>query len=895
MPVTPTYKRLKNNGTSFYAFPGAAEDISAAYQNQNYRMYFSKYILLNFPKQSINSGTNSNDIYFDFDNAFQKSAFTPPTTNYQDQLVESLRNYVANQEVTIKESRLNNTEYYYDNRALSTPTEKIFWKWCKKVGVIDFETAIPGDEYFSNLPEFERLNLNDNQFFPEILWKEREVVEWEIVQFYEGTSNNLEIEFEGTTNFRVGDIIEFVNISSSVSSSITGGIVFTGKRCLVESIIAPTPTAGQKIVTNLSYSAGSTVQSDGSLAKLSYNRLVQYIGEVNGINNVNEANRSYTEVYAHVPDHTGQTPDVLFRTIVDENYRPNLTFPILPSQYQPEIVGAAINGSINFTNPLVANPANYPGSYFGQFDTQDFTYETANGDILRRSGEYFGVSGDIENPVVDGSTIDGLIVDFNTSHYVKMNILGRELTNFDQFNALQVNDQPPLDFDFNAILWYYTVEDLSGNQFTNLYGISFVDNPNNNPVESEVGIRVPTFKKLAANDIQDGTSYAFSLNLSFNIVNENPQDTYNPEAINSLFSMNLFNEAMSRLANINESYLDIIAQQSVLEQEITNLRQLLYTQTDLNTINSKIRNLEDLLRLYSTIQIQSSETIEVVTNNNDSPARILLNNIDTVYNSIYEIRTSLLYNASGAVPYIINVPTNKNILIYVINDDVNNIVLPNEEKLTILLDKDLSYKQTVELIIDASDDSTQNKQLEVFINYKFESESNPAIETQILETIDLPVYFNNTTQLVNSSKSWSENKFDIDLSKNLQLTIGGILEVPISANDNLVRNSFKEGDTFRIENFSIGTTSQINFSGQYTISSVGPTNSYVYFDVNNNTELINYGASSSLPLVFNQFPYLLTNYPYLNLNKGYKYRITRVQDGLDSGVDERYLIEKQSL
>ena len=50
MASTPPYKKLKANGTSFYAFPGAAEDISVAYQNANYKMYFSKYALLNLPK-----------------------------------------------------------------------------------------------------------------------------------------------------------------------------------------------------------------------------------------------------------------------------------------------------------------------------------------------------------------------------------------------------------------------------------------------------------------------------------------------------------------------------------------------------------------------------------------------------------------------------------------------------------------------------------------------------------------------------------------------------------------------------------------------------------------------------------------------------------------------------
>ena len=155
----PLYKSVKTNGTSFYAFPSAAEDISAAYQNSNYKMYFSKYVLLNLPKQNLNtgSGTASKPVYFDFDNranlgyGFKKSVTAGLPTSFKDQIIESLRNYVANQEVVIRESRLNNTNYYYDNNALETTTEKIFYKWAKKLNIIDFEPAIPDDEYFSSI------------------------------------------------------------------------------------------------------------------------------------------------------------------------------------------------------------------------------------------------------------------------------------------------------------------------------------------------------------------------------------------------------------------------------------------------------------------------------------------------------------------------------------------------------------------------------------------------------------------------------------------------------------------------------------------------------------------------------------------------------------------------
>jgi hypothetical protein len=536
--ATPLYKSLKNQGTTFYAFPSAAEDISAAYQNSNYKMYFSKYTLLNLPKQNLEagSGTASKPVYFDFDNAFRKSQNAFPATTYQDQLIESLRNYVANHEIVIKESRLNNTDYYYDNNALETTTEKIFFKWAKKLNIIDFEPAIPDDEYFSNLAEFQSVNVNDDQYFPEYLWKEREIVDWDIASF-DAPNGLLVVTFNSVTNLVVGDVVNIYNVSNSnVILELSGIDSNTGINLKVNSVDSTSVTFN--IPSSLGFSQETTGQ-----AKLVYNRLVQYIGEIQGVSNVQEANRSYTEVHAHIPDHTGRTPDILFRTMMDVNYKPNQTFPIIPSQYQPEIIGAE-----SFGSPIVSTPQNYPGSYFGQFDTLDFTYETANGDSVRRSGSYYGVAGDINNPVTNGKAIDGISMDFNTNHYVKMNILNRNLTNFDQFNALEINNVPPTAFEFNAILWYYTIEDNAGNVRNNLYGISFLDNPDNNVISDETGLRFPTYKKFVTNGIQDGTSFAFSLNLNFNIINENPQDTYNPEAINSVFSMNLFNTSMSRLA-----------------------------------------------------------------------------------------------------------------------------------------------------------------------------------------------------------------------------------------------------------------------------------------------------------------------------------------------------------
>ena len=883
MANTPLYKSLKSNGTTFYAFPGAAEDISAAYQNENYKMYFSKYVLLDLPKQELSTEPN----YFDFDNSFSKSSNATPAAEYQDQLVESLRNYVANQEVVIRESRLNNSEYYYNTNALETTTEKIFWKWCKKINLIDFEPAIPSDEYYDNLPQFESRNINDDEYFPEYLWKEREVFDWDTSEFFQsgeqGFLTNLEIRFTGTSNFKVGDIINIYNVTNTdvinndSGDDLSGIETEAGINVKVLKVVPPSGTQSQSVVVDVeSYLPGGTFETTGQ-ARLVYHKLVRYIGEVTGISNVQEANRSYTEVHAHIPDHTGETPDILFRTMVDVNYKPNMTFPIIPSQYQPEIMGAEF-----FNSPIVSQPQNYPGSYFGQFDTLDFTYTTSNGDSLRRSGDYFGVKGDINNIEVDGSTIDGITVDFNTSHYVKMNIPNRVVTNFDQFNALEINNEPPKDFEFNAILWYYTVEDNNGNSTTNLYGISFIDNPDNNPVDEEIGLRFPSIKKLVTNGQQDGTSYAFNLSLNFNIINENPNETYNPEAINSLFSMNLFNDSMARLASTNDSFLNILAEQSTLRDEITALKGLLYSQTDLNVINTKIRNLEDLLRLYSSNQLISSPTIQV-NEIPGNPPSISLSNIDTEYARIDNINTTDLYNAQGIIPLNITIPTNKSFLINVVNNDNVALDLQQGDKLTIILDNDLSLNQSVTINLSGNDDSSENKRLDMFMVSDAGSLDGSQAEVLLIGDVDLPVFYNTNTQLPNSAYLWKIFDFDIDFNQEIYLSSEDKLKIPLEGNTYLINNSIGVGDTLYLNNLFVGTTSVYDFSGQYLVDSLeGATSSYITLDISSNIDFVTTYENETFPYqLHGTSSTILSNKPYFSLNKGKNIRITRISDSTD--------------
>ena len=870
---TPLYKFLKSNGTTVYTFPGAEEDINQ--QGDNYKISFNKFVLLNLPKSQ--TALSNEPVLWDFENSFY-SASTNPASNYSDRVVNSLRNYVANHEVTMRNSRISNTEFFYDNSVLQTNSERVFWKWMKKMNLIQFEPAVSNDEYFGDLAEFDSNSITDNQYLPEFLWKEREVSENYLSSFYESSvgTNNLEVEYNGTINYKVGDWIEFTNVENINFPSIS-------KYAEVIEVLEPSGSDGYRVVYDITYTGDQEVENVG-YSKLVYNKLVRYIGEIQGNNNVVSQNKFYDQIMAFVPDNAGETPDVLFRTTFDDNYAPDLSFPILPSQYQPEIIG-----SENFNSPILKSPENYPGDQYAQYDNDDsldnYNYLTKSGDQLRRKGDYFGTSGDINTTSFDGSTIDGIQLDFDTSHYVKMNIAGDESNNFDEFNTKKVNGEFPSDFEFNSVLWYYTVEDSNGNSATNLYGISFIDSPNNNDVNT--GTQFPVVKKRVATDNQDGTSYQLSLNKHTIISTDNPIPSFDNSYVNNLFGFNLFNEVMRRLIVFNDSALNIITENKEIIEDVNRLRQLVYTTSDIESINNQINQLNNLLKLYSTSQIVTTDSIKVELDSTVSPPEIRLTSIEGSYNKTVNINTSDLYNNDGNLPLSVSVPEGKNFIIKVNNDDSVSQELPNNQVLNVYLNSDLHYKQSVDIIVDGTENSTENKRLSIQVQYS----SNPTspISLQTFKTIDLPVYYNTNEQDQNTAFKWNQIKQDITkFSLNNDGETVGMSASRVSG--------LKKGDSILIENVLFGTDDLL-IDGQYIIDSVNELSNTINIDYTQNDNLSSYidqeltnGNLSSGDEI--------TDYLSMGsfrLNKGYKISITRIDDSNTSSFSDRYLITQSLL
>jgi hypothetical protein len=351
--------------------------------------------------------------------------------------------------------------------------------------------------------------------------------------------------------------------------------------------------------------------------------------------------------------------------------------------------------------------------------------------------------------------------------------------------------------------------------------------------------------------------------------------------------MGLFNNAMSKLASTNDSFLNIITENIKIKSDIEDLKGLLYTQTNINTLNDKIKNLEDLLRLYSTNQIISTETIRVSSQSN----RISLDNIDPTYRKIDYIYTTAMYNQQGVIPINIPVPVNKSWLITIINNDEVPLKFSNNDKLSIVLSRDLDFRQSCEIHISSSDLSTENKKLNIYIDSNISTNSNINSQVLLVGDIDLPINYNEDMNKYNISKNWKEFNFNIDFSQKIDIDKGPVLNLYLSEDPNIIKNSLSKGDTLVLNNFFVGTQSISDFSGQYKITEVNGQK--ITLDVSNNVGLVNFSTPSTLlPITIHDvstLTYNLSNKPYFSLNKGKKIIVTKISES--QNLSERYRVE----
>jgi hypothetical protein len=396
---------------------------------------------------------------------------------------------------------------------------------------------------------------------------------------------------------------------------------------------------------------GDPVGGTGSfgLTGSTYNRVVQYIGNLDIVNSVKNNNNTYSEVYVLVPTKDGNTPTVLFKNVLDGNYTPDFQWTNNPANpLNNEYLTGRSFDELNpsgLTNLAIfdCEALGVPATTF--IDTATGASGSANWYEPRESADtYFSDTfahfydptsliltktfNAVEQTYVR-TKLDSIGLDFDPNSY-KQIVDDPSISTIEEFNSTPASS----DFKFNAILIYYDVYDpaVPEDSATNLYGVLFLDDVQT--IGSQI-YTIPAFKKFKPNIVTklNGNSYGLKLNIKFDV---DIDQTGVEQAINdySPFSLTMFMDAMNVLQDASSTLNNTAAVYAQLEERVSSMENLLLTSETTFNIDRRIQFLEQALSANQAL-FNNTQAIMGLINQNYELIRALINNetsIEISYN-----------------------------------------------------------------------------------------------------------------------------------------------------------------------------------------------------------------------------------------------------------------------
>jgi hypothetical protein len=399
------------------------------------------------------------------------------------------------------------------------------------------------------------------------------------------------------------------------------------------------PTSNQ-----LRWVEGDPTAATGSygLTGATYNRVVQYIGNLDIVNSVKNNNNTYSEVYVYVPTKDGNTPTVLFKNTLDVNYLQDyqwtnnpadpLNDEYLQGRAYDELNPSGLTNLAIFDDDVLGAPsvtykdtddgATGAGNWYTPRDTAD-TYFTdtifydPTAQILTKT--FNSVS-----QTYVRTKLDSVGIDFDPDSYQQI-VSDASISTIEEFNSTAASE----DFSFNCVLIYYDVYDPATpvDSATNLYGVLFLDDVQ----DSGANIySIPTLKKYKPNIVTklNGNSYGFKINLKFDV---DIDQTGVEQAINdySPFSLSMFMDSMNVLQDATSTINNTASTYVGLEQRVSNLESLSLTSDSVFNIDKRIADLESSLAANQAI-FNNTQAIMGLINQNYELVRALINNETSV-------------------------------------------------------------------------------------------------------------------------------------------------------------------------------------------------------------------------------------------------------------------------
>ena len=575
MATTPLIKTPQADGVTFYTFSSSARDLSKTLNNDELKLVFSKFVLLNIPDfDKLDPNTFSNyENYMQFDTIdgmiLSGGLKGDPNVNF----TESLQNYALNLEELII------SDASYDNTIQRSVAERVFFKWMKETGAMRFRAAT---------------NLEKNP----------------------GVSRPLFVEEDE---------------------------IKTGAR--------------------------------------QYRKVVQYVGDIDIVNNVDKAGEAYTELYINVPTEVGGTPTILFDSISDENYQPSLRIQgkdefILgrnASTIQPQ--GLSINAFYDYDQPLLgANSGGYtdsnanwmneptPPTSLDSYFTEPISFTSPiSVDIQKYPGDYNNPVG-FNGSAYVRSQLDGISVDFTPNDYEQI-ITDPTIATIPQFNGTDLAST----FEFNAVLVYYDLVDTSNtaNTVTNLYGILLVDNI----TPTTDGGYIQRYPKYKPNKVtgQNGNSYGFKINLRFDA---SPGTAGIDTIVNdyNTFSMQLFSEATAQLQESAKIFQTQQLEISELDQKVQSLENQITNVYDVTSLQAQLNSVQRQLDNANLAFANDTVLLDLIAKNSDEIQGLANGNVPITL----QYNTDVIRQGTG-----INVDTNTpNLITISLANQEYNIMVP---------------------------------------------------------------------------------------------------------------------------------------------------------------------------------------------------------------------------
>ena len=159
---TNIIKPFKKQGGTFCTFASAMEDIGLNINEKSNKVRLSHYAILNIPDcDYTNQNPNKNVLnLLSSPDAFHKNSNNSSTGEIDEidgsenfyvrrNIAQSFMSYALNMEAVI---RNNNSKYSYDFTRNLTIAERVFWKWLKESGAINWQ-RVDGTSYYKEMDE----------------------------------------------------------------------------------------------------------------------------------------------------------------------------------------------------------------------------------------------------------------------------------------------------------------------------------------------------------------------------------------------------------------------------------------------------------------------------------------------------------------------------------------------------------------------------------------------------------------------------------------------------------------------------------------------------------------------------------------------------------------------